>query len=206
MKKFVVAILMFLICFSCDNKYKDCFFENLPDNPIKNDSVSFYLDKTVEPFRHKGTKYWKMILESNKYDTLNGYWGRKGDTIIFGRTIERRFRLFPMVILNNTIGVPFSMANSRYYYDLPYKYSSEILKVDIRENDTLFYFKHVIGVSIPRVELDNKIVDEIGYLNLETKDMIEKRYYVLSLRNGIIGYSVEKGRARKIPLPYKIDY
>ena len=204
MKKSVVAILMLLICFSCDNKYKDCFFENLPDNPIKNDSVSFYLDKSVEPFRHKGTKYWKMILESNKYDTLIGYWGRKGDTIIFGRIVHSNFNFFPMIILSNKIGIRREMPDFRFY-ELPYFYSSEITKVEINKNDTIYHFEHATDVGFIALELDSFEMRRIGDENLRSIDMIEKRYYVLSLRNGIIGYSVERGRVRKTPLPYKLS-
>lgn len=204
MKKSVVAILMLLICFSCDNKYKDCFFENLPDNPIKNDSVSFYLDKSVEPFRHKGAKYWKMILESNKYDTLKGYWGRKGDTIIFGRIVYGFFNFFPMIILTNEIGMSISMPYHGFY-NLPHFYSSRITHIEKNKNDTIYHFEHVTQLDNLRVELDDIEIKRIGYENLSSIDMIEKRYYILSLRNGIIGYSVEKGRVRKTPLPYKLN-
>lgn len=205
MKKSVVAILMLLICFSCENKYKDCVFENLPDNPIKNDSISFYLDKSTDPFRYKGVKFWKMILESNKYDTLKGYWGRNGDTIIFGRSITGTFHFFQMVVLSDENKIPPEMTTFGFY-NLPYTYYSYVTDVEINGNDTIYQFEHVTDIGFARLELDSIEIKRIGYENLSSIDMIEKRYYVLSLRNGVIGYSVEKGRVRKASMPYKIDY
>jgi len=204
MKTRIVAFLVLILCLSCEDKYKDCFFVNLPDNPIKNDSLSFYLDKSTDPFRYKGVKFWKMILESNKYDTLTGYWGRKGDTIVFGRIVYGSFNIFPMMILSNEIGIPLRMPDFRFY-DLPYFYSSEITKVEINKNDTIYHFEHATDIALTALDLDSLEIKRIGYENLSSIDMIEKRYYVLSLKNGIIGYSIERGRARKTPLPYKLS-
>lgn len=197
MSKFLILFLI-LVINACQNRDKCSVFCNVNEHPIHNKELNFYQDANEKPVKINNTYFVKFHLESKKYDTLSGYWGRVSDTIYYIKSLDYDLIYkYPMLIISDSIEQV-----TRIHKEV-HPYYIKLVKLEIFNNDTIFTIEHKTNRPWGMFDLKEDVLSKINRDTLESKDFIEIRIYKLSLRNGILDYKVEKGIVRKSSLPYK---
>lgn len=199
----LLILILILVINACQNRDKCSVFCNVNEHPIHNKELNFYQDANEKPVKINNTYYVKYHLESKKYDTMSGYWGRESDTIFYINNIERMDK-YPMLIICDSVEqrTTFCVGSLCFF---PY-YSVKIIKLEILNNDTIYIVEHETDKAYWRIEVNEDILSKVNIDSLEHKDFVEKRIYKLSINKGILDYKVEKGIVRRKSLPYKYSH